>query len=212
MAQSKTSWVSCVRHPAPSEIVSLEQQAPETIIPLLLSPRSDTVVTSPTYNRQLHGRSGLSAAAARGASAVAAAPAAPPTAAAACSAVAPSHAARRALSSRPAAKDGSSSEPPSESDWEGGAAGMGGGHAEGLVMPATSVEFEAREWNPSFRRTGALAMKVGLVCCPYETGVNVEGIWRACHRPPVSPRELFTLWIVAYVWQAKCSRHRCPRL
>lgn len=55
------------------------------------------------------------------------------------------HAARRAFSARPA-----------ESDWEGGdeggvGAGFEGGAPEG---------FEAREWSPAVRRTGALAMKV----------------------------------------------------
>ncbi|CAM9881619.1 unnamed protein product [Scytosiphon promiscuus] len=117
--------------------------------------------------RQLHGRSVLSAAAARGAAAVAAAPAAPlTTAAARQGAATSSHAAQRGLSSRPAAnttdtEDSSDFPPPSDADWEGGADGMGAGDSEGLVVPATSVNFETREWDPSLRRTGVLAMKVG---------------------------------------------------
>lgn len=94
--------------------------------------------------RHVSGRRGLSATAAAAAEAAASAsnPAALP------------HAARRALSARPAtanAGDGVGSEGPSDGDWEGGAdAAMGG--LEGFV---------AREWDPTVRRTGALAMKVG---------------------------------------------------
>eukprot|EP00903_Cladosiphon_okamuranus_P008410 g8086.t1 len=112
-------------------------------------------VTRCLINRHVSGRRSLSAAAA-------------PASTGSPSAF--SHAARRALSARPAtnAGDGDTSEGPSDADWEGGA-DLTGGLEAGTAAPEG---FVAREWDPSVRRTGALAMKVGSMAIFDSWGVR----------------------------------------
>ncbi|CAN0575508.1 unnamed protein product, partial [Ectocarpus sp. 12 AP-2014] len=81
--------------------------------------------------------------------------------------------ARQALSSsaRPATNtaDGSSDPSPSDSDWDEGGGGRG---AEDIFGVGGPHSLEAREWNPSVRRSGALAMKVGSMAIFDSWGVR----------------------------------------
>ncbi|CBN77715.1 Ribosomal protein L3 [Ectocarpus siliculosus] len=130
-------------------------------------------VTRCFISRQLNGRRGLSAAVAANASIPSGCGGAA-GASAALQGFPPG--ARQALSSsaRPATNtaDGSSDPSPSESDWDEG--GGGGGRGAGAVFGGVGgpQSLEAREWNPSVRRSGALAMKVGSMAIFDSWGVR----------------------------------------